>query len=51
MVSGTRPASRRSKTSVQTKAYGETRVSFNLALTPKSEESALTYSRPRSRKW
>ena len=42
---------RRPKTSVQTKTYWETRVSFNLALTPKSEESALTYSRPRSRKW
>jgi hypothetical protein len=36
---------------VQTKAYGETRVSFNLALIPKTEEPALTYSTLRSKKW
>ncbi len=38
-VSATRPASRPPKSSLQTKAYGKTRVSFNLAVTDNGPSS------------
>ncbi len=51
MVSDTDPATHRPKTSVQTKAYWETRVSFNLALISNSEKPAPTSALPRCDIW